>query len=337
MAAINPQIQKSNMEITIGEIQNKLDTIIFSEKSRHKEREKILKDYINLCAEMSIQLVKLPHEKGQKISHYKEVRIKRSLKRICDYLGYLASELEKDKILKFCDNQNLFFSPSIDINISFLFANSYYGSIETDLYWIENITLIEALEISSGKFDFNKLSKKLPNTVSEFTKIIIPFIKKDILFSKFTDILIEIEKTYKSKLYKACNLLILTSIEGMVRELGNYLIDKQNLEVKNYESLNSLDSFLRNIEWKKDFSIGDTRYKLLTGDYDFTRNEHPLKPLDINLKERLDFLRRRFKEDRDLILHGIDKEYGKEWHLFVNFSAMINVYETIKYYRNLYK
>jgi hypothetical protein len=66
------------------------------------------------------------------------------------------------------------------------------------------------------------------------------------------------------------------------------------------------------------------------------RKREPLEEIKISFKDRLDFLRRRFKEDRDLILHGLEKDYGKEWNLFVNFSALNQVYETCEYYRKLY-
>lgn len=324
------------MEVSIGEIEKKLSIILFKENSSYKNREKTLKDYINLCFEMSIQLVELPHKSKHKISHYKELRIKRSLRRICDYIAYLVSELERDKIINFCDSQKLFIL-NYDINTTFLLANSYYGSIETDIYWISDITIYEALDISAGKFDLTSLSKKLPNTVSKFKKTLLPYITNDKVFSMYTDILLEIDKAYDTKLLKACNLLIITLIEGLVRTLGNYLIEKQEIEVENYESLNSLDSFLRKINWKQDFLISQNQYRLLTGDFDFLYDKKPLAQLKITLKDRLDFLRRRFKEDRDLVLHGIDCEYGKEWHLFVNFSALLNVYDVIKYYRELYK
>ncbi|UWX56366.1 hypothetical protein NYZ99_09260 [Maribacter litopenaei] len=158
------------------------------------------------------------------------------------------------------------------------------------------------------------------------------------LLKNFKGTLLEICKTYEIKSYRACNLLILTSIEGIVRTLGQYLIDKQNLEIDLNQEFNSLDSYLRKISWKPDYEISDTKYKLLTGDWDFKRdNIDPLKNININLKQRLDFLRRRFKEDRDMILHGLESDYGKEWHLFVNFSALEQVYETFEYYMKKYK
>ena len=59
--------------------------------------------------------------------------------------------------------------------------------------------------------------------------------------------------------------------------------------------------------------------------------------IKINLKTRLDFLRKRFKEDRDLILHGLESEYGSNWHLFINFSALAQVHKAVTYYDKLHE
>jgi hypothetical protein len=64
--------------------------------------------------------------------------------------------------------------------------------------------------------------------------------------------------------------------------------------------------------------------------------KNPLDKVKVNLKTRLDFLRRRFKDDRDLILHGLQDDYGRGWNLFLNFSALSHVYAVLKYYDDLY-
>jgi len=324
------------MDVTIGEIDRKLNLTIFqnSAPKQYIEREKLLKKYIDLTFRMSIDLVEKPHKEFDRISYYLDKRIKRSLRRLSDYVGYLTKELEEKKIIEFCEKQNLFYS-NYDIDLPFLMANSYYGSIKYDLYWIKDLLLYEALEISSGTFDINKLADKLPSTFNHFQKEILKYFKNDSIFSEFYGTLKEIEITYKNKAFRASNLLIIIAVEGIVRKLGEYLIEK--LDLKNIKESNSLDGFLRNINWESDFSISQTEYQLITGDFSYDRERKPLENLKINLKERLDFLRRRFKNDRDLILHGIESDYGKGWNLFVNLSALNSVYETTMYYRNLYK
>ena len=328
------------MPYTVGQIDKKLNTTIFSDESIYKQREEILKKYIDITIQSCIQLARVPAEVGI-ISYYKDFRIKRSLKKLCAYMEYLANELDETKIKDFFVKQKqkspLLIDYSYDIDFSFIFSNSYFGNIKHDLYWIDEITVNEAILLSSGKFKIEKLGSKLPNSFQKFKTVVLPFFKHDSYFKKFYPILSEIENCYNYKAYKACNLLILTAIEGLVRELGLFLIDKQKLDVKNFNSFNSLDSFLRKIDWKKDYVISKTRYSLLTGNMDFVRERNPLKDVNISLMERLDFLRRRFKEDRDMILHGLESDYGKDWHLFVNLSALYNVYETCDYYKKLYK
>ena len=327
------------MEVTIGEIEEKLNKVIFQPpkkgtKSPYYQREKILKDYIDLCGKICIQLATLPEEKN-KVSFYKDKRIKKSLRRLTNYIAYLVGQLDERIIKEFCDKQKLF-TNNYDIDLTFIFANSYYGNIKNDLYWISEITIHEALHLSTGHFKVKKLGEKLPDIYQVFKKEILPFYKSDKIFSEFYSILKEIDISYKNKTFRACNLLILTSIEGIVRKLGDYLIEKQNLIVSDYGQLNSLDSFLRKIDWKEDYEISETRYLLLSGDIDFNRKRGHSETITINLKNRLDFLRRRFKEDRDLILHGLENDYGKKWNLFVNLSALKHVFETCKYYKKLY-
>jgi hypothetical protein len=98
----------------------------------------------------------------------------------------------------------------------------------------------------------------------------------------------------------------------IVRDLSKYLVDKQDLQVDvNDKKYNSLDSLLRKIPWKDDFEIDPSTHEMLKQDkeplvfnysmpMDFEKLEFRSNTIRINLKSRLDFLRRRFKEDRDL-------------------------------------
>ncbi|MEG9329248.1 hypothetical protein V6B16_15010 [Salinimicrobium catena] len=328
------------MEVTIGEIDRKLQNEIFdSEKDPiYKEREDILKRYINICFNASLQLVELPFEEKKSLSFYKQERIKKSLRRLSDYIGYLTKELEKDKIIEFC-SRNTFIVTNYDIDLTVIISNSYYGAIKYDLYWIQSLKYFDALAISTNQFKIERLSEYLPQSLENLRNEIIPFFKKDKIFNEFYPILLELNSTLKIESFRASNLLILTVVEGLVRHLGIYLKEKQNLEFDpDDKKYNSLDSFLRKIEWKKDFEISMNTYKLINNDFDYKKKVDPLKDdVKIDLKERLDFLRRRFKEDRDTILHGLENNYGEKWNVFINISALEHVYDTIVYYRDLYK
>lgn len=321
--------------MTIGDIEDKLNRQIFEddEPSRYIEREILLKKFINVVFSHCIQLVSLPDEVN--VSYYKDIRVKRSLKRYSDYIDYLAEELEREKIINFFSKQQLFFA-NYDIDIPFIVANSYYGSIKYDLYWITDLKLYDALDISVGNKNVDELASYLPTTFKNFKSDIHNYFKSEEFFKEFKDTFQEIEKAYKVKLFRACSLLILTSIEGIVRKLGHFLIEKRDLKIKSKDYANSLDGFLRKVEWEKDYPVSYSKYRLITGDCDFCKGNEP-NEIMITFQERLDFLRRRFKEDRDLILHGLENDYGKEWHLFINFKALEEVYKTSKFYIELYK
>jgi len=54
-----------------------------------------------------------------------------------------------------------------------------------------------------------------------------------------------------------------------------------------------------------------------------------MEQVEISIKTRLDFLRRRFKENRNLILHGQETEYDKPYYGFINSAALCEVLKTI--------
>ncbi|UWX56367.1 hypothetical protein NYZ99_09265 [Maribacter litopenaei] len=152
------------MDITIGELDKKLTSDIFTENDpkQYLEREETLKKFINVCFNHSIQLVEMPHKESEKISFYKEQRIKRSLKRLSDYVGYLAHQLDKEKIVNHFKNQGIIPISNLDIDTSFIIANSYYGSIKYDLFWIDNLRYYDALNIATNNFKIEDLSSYLP-------------------------------------------------------------------------------------------------------------------------------------------------------------------------------
>lgn len=60
-------------------------------------------------------------------------------------------------------------------------------------------------------------------------------------------------------------------------------------------------------------------------------------PIYVTLKVKLQFLIRRFKEDRNAIIHGHFQELNKKWKCYVNFSALFNIYKLILELEALYK
>ncbi len=331
--------------LTLGEILKLLETDIFpvekGGKSIYRQREETLKRYINLCFEIATQNINRPESTSYNESFYQKKRVEYNIKKLSDYINYLSSQLDKEKILNYYNNQTWLIKSDLDIDISYLIHHSFYGSILIDILWADDITILEAMELSAGKLDLEKLGKKLPNKVKDIKQRVLPFFKNRKVGKRHYSTLEEAIKCYEKGFNKGANLLLMTSIEGIVRDLGEFLVERQGLKINiENKEYNSLDSFLRKIEWKNDFEIDKTELSLITGEYELLINQNirePFEKVQINLKTRLDFLRRRFKEDRDLILHGIESDYGKDWHLFVNFSALSQVYETVKYYDKKYK
>ena len=338
--------------VTVGQISDALGTDIFSKnpatdfERKCLEREKGIKRYIDITGEITLQLVTKPGLSNRKLPYWKEKKIKSCLKNLCDYIDELYNELNKEKIERYCKELTplSFFRSTFDPDIPLLMLNSYYGTIVSDIYWIKELTMDEAMRLSAGKLELAELGKRTPSKI----KYINQFIKSNHrgfkAYQKHLDIIKEAFKCYDKKFYKAFNLLILTSVEGLTRQLGAYLIEKQQLDIDLYsETYNSLDSFLRKIPWKEDLSVSSTSLKFLTSHYErinyndpLIKIPNPLEQIPITIKTRLDFLRRRFKENRDLILHGEETEYDKPFNAFINASAIYEVLNAIIECQNIY-
>lgn len=335
--------------MTIGELVHRIETDLFPDKptsdfeQRCKDREVAIKEYIELCRLMIMHHIDKPADIGKKLSFWKKEKIRKNMGNLIKYTEELAEELDKEKIKEYCRSPRFLLTP-FQPDITFLIQNSYYASVITDILWADEITLNEAMEISAGHLNIEDLGKKLPSKIKQTKAIIIPYIRKSKKYLRHAQNLKEAVDCYEKKFYKACNLILMTTIEGFVRDLAEFLNEKQELNVDlAANKYNSLDSLLRNVNWIKDFEISASRLSLIIGQDQTSREQAPhsddnlLGFSKVDLKTRLDFLRRRFKDDRDLILHGVDHDYGKRWNLFLNFSALSHVYEVIIYYDKLYK
>jgi hypothetical protein len=334
--------------MTIGELQNRVETKLFPNRPTNdfekkcKAREDAIKQYIEICRTMIMHHIEKPQINSNNLSVWKKEKIKKNINNLIKYTEELAEELDKVKIEEYCRNINLkFLNRAFDPDIIFLIENSYYGSVITDILWASDITVYEAMQISAGKLDMHELGKKLPDKVKETKKKILPYFKSSKRYNRHSSNLQEAINCYEKKFHKACNLLLMTTIEGLVRDIADFLNKEQRLNLNlNTTKFNSLDSLLRNGGWKEDFEISSERLSLITGQDQTAKErsiptlEDPFRMRKINLKTRLDFLRRRFKEDRDLILHGLYHDYGNQWNLFLNFSALFEVFIVIKYYDN---
>jgi hypothetical protein len=327
--------------LTIGEIQEKLNKDVFDKSQTDPlsikciKRETSIKNIIVTAFKKIIENIEHAGYDG-KLNQWQKATVERNIKNLNTYIENLYSLLDKDLISDFCKNHKSIMPVYWETdNIIFLF-HSFYGSVLLDIIWATDISITDLANITKGNIDHKNLTRKLPNKIRQIKKEIIPYLKKQ---GKYPDFLISIQQSvdsYKHKNYKAASLLILVVIEGLVRSLGKELIIRQKLD-ESYlnRAYNSLDSFLRKIPWEKDIKIEQEKLMYITGDYIFKKDrkyEGEEKYVYTDLKMRLEFLRRTFRADRNSTLHGEIAGLGDAWDLYRNYSALYEVYLTIKYY-----
>ncbi|MBV4357814.1 hypothetical protein [Pinibacter aurantiacus] len=333
--------------LTVGQLLDALKIEIFDKSPQNDfqrkclERETSLKHYIDVCGIIVHQLVEMPGLSHRNISHWKKAKAKECIENLVNYTEELINELDRKKIENYCRRITSSFLPFsrnvFEPDITLLTLNSYYGVILTDVYWIPDLTIYEAMQIAGGNLKVEELGKRTPSKKSQINQLLKNNPKIFQIYRSHLNTIDEAFKCYDKNINKAFNLLLLTSIEGLTRQLGQYLVSKQNLDVNVHsDKYNSLDAFLRKIPWKEEIKISKTRLALLTSHYKSINYNDPLvdlpKPFEevfINLKTRLDFLRRRFKENRDLVLHGQETDYDKPYNGYINSSALYEVLETI--------
>lgn len=332
-------------KITIGEIIQALETDLFENNSNDsfilncKKRENELKKELDIIGHLIDNHLKKPGIKYQ-LEYWQTQKSKDCMKRLVYYAEYLVSELRKDNIMNHCKaNSNFPFNLiSFNSNIIFLMMNSFHASVINDFFWIDDLPLYDMANIVQGKFeriDFKNKTHLRIYQIEEYLKNdkLIANILKDIISID------EISTNLKHNNIRSLNLLLIADIEKSVRYLGKKLIYYYNIETDpNSKEYNSIDSFLRKIPWKKDLNISYSKYSLLTCNYDpINIRDKEFDNLNISIKERLDFLRRRFSLQRNQLLHGQEQEYNYYLNSFANSSAMLEVIKTYTEYNFKYK
>jgi hypothetical protein len=331
--------------ISIADILNRPKIVLFPDNREDsfykncKAREEGIKETHRICLKSFNTHLFTFKEKENQLSKWEKEKIKSCSGNLGDYLKYLTGELDKSKIEDYCslaDKLSDRFIPFLPDWV-LLMVNSYQGAIETDLHWVSDLAIGDLFDISLGDFDFNKLERYLQNRFKEI-EALCEKLSSLAYVSARTDSICEVISSYRNNHIKASNLLMITTIEGLVRSLGIFLVEKQSLE--NIDPLNkrkyaSLDSFLQKIPWKSDIKLNSIKYGLITGNYSLNTTGDTSFVMS-NLTDRLGFLSRRFKEHRNVILHGENVEYANSLNTFLNSSALQEVLTTIEEYQILY-
>lgn len=332
------------MRITIGEIQEKLGQNLFENNYsdgfvlKCVTREISLKSNIVRAFDYLNEHIDKPDLEGEP-NYWQNDKIERNINNLANYIDILFAKLDKNEIINYCKNHNSTTPISFEDDEILFLVNSYYGTIILDILWTSDISVSDVINISKGVVDKKNLAKKLPDKIKQIETEIIPYLKRHNDFIEFINTITESVQSYKNKIYQGASLLIIVAIEGLVRKIGKTLIDKQGLGNSFLSTeYNSLDLFLRKIPWKKDIKIEKNKLMFITGDYEFNHERKGTigdEFVYIDLKTRLDFLRRTFKKERDVSLHGDLNSIGDIWDLYRNYSALFEVYLTIKYYKEL--
>jgi hypothetical protein len=330
--------------IMVSDIFNKPKIKIFPDSgtgkfyNNCKTREIEVKEAVSMTARsFNCHVIKFRDNKN-KLKRWEQEKVRSCASNLGNYLEYLLEELDKTKIEEYCKDAEVLgdkFIPFLP-DIILLMINSFQGAVETDLHWVSDLTIADSIDISIGDFDFNKLQNYLPARIDEIRKMSQELKEIDYVNQRI-DSINEAILCHETKHQKASNVLLLTIIEGLVRSLGIYLAGKQGLQADPLDKRQyaSLEKFLIKIPWKTDIQITGIKHGLLTGNYSSYKDEVQELVLS-NLRERLGFLCRRFKENRNVILHGEETHYANALNSFLNFSALKEVLLTIKEYRAVY-
>lgn len=318
-------------------LQRLVDPIFEENDGLYLVRERILKSKVERTIFAIRENIEQPGI--ETLNAWQKSVIKRNVEGLSDYLDKLHLELDKEKIINYVDNFN---QTNTDLRYErdemILFINSFYATIIYDIVWADNISVSDVINITQGKVDNKNLETKFKDMVKHLNKSIIPYLKSSNLYKSKVDRLEEAITAYNKKLYKSASMMFISATEGLVKSLGNYLIEKQQIDISKVKKpLHSLDSFLQHIPWKSDYSMDIGKYMFITGNYIFDRDYNIEDTKLTDLKTRLNFLKRQYKEGRNSILHGEDISFGEIWDLYVNFAALDEVFDAIKYYDNYYK
>ncbi|HTI07700.1 MAG TPA: hypothetical protein VL832_04055 [Puia sp.] len=338
------------MPTTLQQLQDAWEIEIFPSDSDDEfvklcaKREQHMKIFLNNCWKEIMLHTDMPSLSNKQLVGWRKEKIDKNQKNFLLYLDELVEHLKKGKIEQYIsENQNnkpLWFPFEPDV---LLFTyNSYYGSVLTDIFWIGDLTVAHVIQISKRQLDLAILGKYVTGQIDKIKKLLAEH--KTIYANHDVPIptLEEAFTCHQRGLFKGFNLIMITTIEGIVRSFGEYLIKKQNIVPEKIS--HSLDSFLKNTPWATDLEIDKIKYFSITGDYNYgdrisqQAKRHPEpKTIKVTYQTRLDFLGRGFKERRNLLAHGKEVEYENTLQGLINAAALVEILETIVEYTKTYK
>src|SRR4051812_26189331 len=100
-------MERAHTRMTIGELVDRLQTNLFPSPCNSLEllcgeREKLLKEYIDIVSHMITQHNEYRKNYGGRMSFWRSSRIDTNIENLCDYTVLLAEELDKERIISHC-------------------------------------------------------------------------------------------------------------------------------------------------------------------------------------------------------------------------------------------
>ncbi|MNJ84973.1 hypothetical protein D3C87_24370 [compost metagenome] len=343
--------------LTMGEFLTLLNTELYPNPQNDfekdcLERENGIKNALDICGRLLNEHLQYIRSDEYVSNHWRDARFQKNLDNIQKYTALLIPELTKERIEAHCKTKKeslgfLFFQPFM-LDTTFLMVNRIHSTLITDIFWTaEHLPYIDVMEIVTGQKGISILGKHLPDAHTFAKNDILPYVHDHSRYGRHHSVIEEALVASDNNLFFSSNMLIMSTIEGLIRDLAMVLNSAQEHNHDfNHRKFNSLDSLLRNGDWKDDYRISKRNLRMLTGDFEpYVSNssdpkvehedEHNTYEF-ISLKTRLDFLRRRFKDDRNDIFHGQNSKFGTDYYLFINLSALKQLYYVLIYYDKLY-
>ena len=333
---------------------------------------------------------------------------------------YVKNELSK---VRFLESKNHFLSHPLINNTIMRFKReneifevlrySPNYSIVYDLYWIDDGTVGEQMDLAYGEASPDVYEKYCPAKLDEITTHVLPYISNKPGYEISAKILKSVAEQFDSNIYVSTNILLITVAESMVRQLCRDVYKQQNPfltdeEVDKYiDGKQSIETLITNDDWVDDVEI-DVREAYLQSKYIEDSSlksavelidrhklaEHKIReqlklcieigkkygveewdvsskvdgeikaklldyqqelkiPIDkaqeyrselistnttikTSIRVKLQFLVRRFKEDRNSIIHGNYTDFDKGWKSYIYLAAIMKISHVIRVYDEIY-
>jgi hypothetical protein len=134
-------------------------------------------------------------------------------------------------------------------------------SIVYDLYWIEDGTVGEQMEVAYGNSSPDMYEKYCSTKIEQIRSKVIPYLSNNSQFDLSVKILKNITDQFKSNIYLSTNILLITVAESMVRQLCRYVYKNQNPlssdeDVDKYiNGKQSIETLIINKDWIDDIEL----------------------------------------------------------------------------------